>query len=166
MGQSPKQITTPSILVNGQCQTVLKRQRRKPCTDCTKRDYISANTYKIPKQQSEPWNAELPCANPIGKNWFYPLISTEHRNWVKTIKTTKSDLEIANTREPAQHRILQIYIQISLKTNNANIQSNNTIPYNIKALRKEPQNADENSLILKTIWPYTQPPKRYCVGNS
>ena len=94
------------------------------------------------------------------------VIPTPRRNWVKTIKTTKSDLEIANTREPAQHRILQIYIQISLKTNNANIQSNNTIPYNIKALRKEPQNADENSLILKTIWPYTQPPKRYCVGNS
>ena len=41
-----------------------------------------------------------------------------------------------------QHRILQIYIRMSLNLNHTNATTNNSIPYNIEDLRNKPKDSD------------------------
>ena len=76
----------------------------------------------------------------------YFIISTPQRNWVKTIKNEK----IPNNRQPMHRRIIQIPIQISIKTN---LTFKITTQYHttLKTLGEARKSRRAYSLLLKTL---------------
>ena len=67
------------------------------------------------------------------------MISDERKNRVKKIKNNK----LSNTKQPYQHRILQVYINMTLRRDKNNTFTSNSIPFSLQDLRGNINKSDK-----------------------